>query len=266
MIALPTESTTKRFAIAASQLIGKNCLPLSIEGNDETPAGSVESSGQQQIMLLEANNFAIKSIGELVENQIIQSEEMQTIRKEKLDTLQLSTIEPEIEEHEKRPFNSSAKQLREFKNMLERKRDYLQNTLPALIDSNKNDLESLKVLWKETINDPIVWTHRNVFIDWLTRRKHTATFIQATKMIRDAAMEALTDKIENLEDLDAKKSVLYQNRNLPIFALHRNNYFWQGAFGRTQSVINIDKKIAMIEKYQKLEKDLDIKKKPLKKR
>lgn len=88
--------------------------------------------------------------------------------------------------------------------------------------------------------------HRNPNLDEFFGIKNTESFKKAWKVIRDNAKAKLFSEVDKLKTNEEKKKVLMAARNHSFFKEHRNNFFFEGAFGRTQAVIDIDKKLSMI--------------------
>lgn len=102
-----------------------------------------------------------------------------------------------------------------------------------------DELNSLYILVKE-IED--LNHHRNTYRNrlWLFKRPNTTTWSQTISDIRQHAFEILKTQYQAISLNKDKKAFFKKAREMPIFKDHRANYILSGAFGRTQTILDIN--------------------------
>lgn len=92
--------------------------------------------------------------------------------------------------------------------------------------------------------------HENPIFDSLIGIANTASWQQTMDKIKDFSRKALFDDLSSCESTEQKLELLRYAKTLPLYKDHRSNFFFTGAWGRTNSVKMIDKEIGELEDIQ----------------
>ncbi len=98
----------------------------------------------------------------------------------------------------------------------------------------------------------------NLMAPYINRHKHckwdsffgndiTSTWNKMMKQIREPALSALLNELNDILDIDDKITMLKKACEMPLFNQHRNNHWYTGAFGDTHAVSVIKKEIVRLE-------------------
>ncbi len=112
-------------------------------------------------------------------------------------------------------------------------------------DTNLEQLNAFYSTAKAYIN-----RHKNPIRDAIFGIVNTASWQIVAKEIRVLAFQALQNKLSQIEGDQEKIAFLETARDLAIFREHRHNYVITGAWGRTDTVAEIDKLIESIKPSQ----------------
>lgn len=125
-----------------------------------------------------------------------------------------------------------------------------QNALIKIINNPDLSITARNNLYMFSKNYADLNEHRNPYRDRFFGLHNTNGWREMVKKIRqDALGQLLGDELKKCgDDYNAKKTLLQQAREMPIFKDHRNNSIFTGAFGRTQAVIDIDNELASLER------------------
>jgi hypothetical protein len=108
-------------------------------------------------------------------------------------------------------------------------------TFKRLLNQAKNDPDRIATLIE--VAKPYINRHRYWTFDTMFGKNNTNTWSNVLKEARETALETINE-------LTDKKSVseteLKTWRKHSLFAEHRNNSFWYGAFGKTNAQVKID--------------------------
>lgn len=88
--------------------------------------------------------------------------------------------------------------------------------------------------------------HQNPTWDWFLGKVNTDSWKNTFKKIRDDSFSVLEAELSRMTNDQEKLTLLHACRESDLFKRHRNNFFFQGAFGRTSTVKKIEAKIAAI--------------------
>jgi hypothetical protein len=94
---------------------------------------------------------------------------------------------------------------------------------------------------------PYVNRHKNFKWDSFFGNDITRTWNKIIKQIREPAITALLNEINDVADIDEKIIRLKEACEMPLFNQHRNNHWYTGAVGDTHSVKIIKNEIAKLE-------------------
>lgn len=79
-------------------------------------------------------------------------------------------------------------------------------------------------------------THRNPSWDSFFGINNTTSWSNTLKTLREQALDTLFKQIDDLATKEEQLALLEDAKKQPLFCEHRNNFFIQGAWGRTHSV------------------------------
>jgi GTPase SAR1 family protein len=116
------------------------------------------------------------------------------------------------------------------------------STFKRLLHQSKNDPDRIATLIE--VAKPYINRHRNWCFDTLFGKHNTNTWSDVLKEARETALETINE-------LTVKKSVseteLNTWRRHSLFAEHRNNFSFLGAFGNTKAQVKIDNLIRQLK-------------------
>lgn len=125
---------------------------------------------------------------------------------------------------------------------------YIGDTLPL---DTRNDC------FMALYQHPALNHHRNPRMDGFFGNTHTASWQKAISSIRKAALARLDHELANMTAgetgggqlaIDANKlALLKRAKTMPIFSVHRRNFWIQGAWGRTSAVREIESRIIRLD-------------------
>ena len=239
-IALPATFATSWVGITILIVVIFSYVLSGILTRKESLHKFIISSAEEQHEQLKNDLSEIKKIfpSQLIEAIIREKEEKKGVSIPKKETTEVSNLSTE-----------GNKEKQELKSLL----DELDDVAVILKNQRNKGLINIinrydKVKDKNTIFSTFkvneyLEAHRNPRWDKLFGIQHTNSWKKMTDTIRKDAKVKLFDEIQHTLDSSRKKTLLEEAKRMDIFKLHRNNFFFFGAYGRTATVKEIEDKI-----------------------
>jgi small GTP-binding protein len=100
-----------------------------------------------------------------------------------------------------------------------------------------DDLDQIQKLI--TVSEPFINRHRHPDRDFIFRKKITNTWSECLRKARAQALVVLQNKVDT-RDESVTEEILYFWKTKSLFAAHRNNSIFKGAFGNTKAQNEIE--------------------------
>lgn len=110
------------------------------------------------------------------------------------------------------------------------------------------DLFRLASLFSALYDSLNALVHRNKSWDAFFGKTHTTSTNAMIKRLRVNAMSRLSSEVDAFSTNEKKLTHLKAARKMAIFNMHRSNYWFYGAFGRTRAVKHIDQALKTLNK------------------